>query len=194
MTNPNPPKKRPPRPSAAEKKLRAPASQSSGNELDASEERWRNVTDSEVNGMLAAVTSSQNADNVRTFLEYIYYRHRAGERVNERALIGYLTHVASRAIEQGDDLEVAFGIRAEKGKYDRPETLGRDMAVAADVILRTRQLKSLTEAKGEAAHALFPDDANAELGRVIVAKAYKEHEAVLNTLADEYLEAMRLPS
>lgn len=194
MANPNPPKKRPPRPSAAGKKPRAPASQPSVHGLDTREERWRNVTVSEVNGVLSAVTSSHNPDHVRTFLEYIYYRHRLGESVHEQALVSYLTHVATRAVEHGEDLAVAFGIRSEKGRYDRPETFGRDMAVAADVILRTRQLKSLTEAKEEAAHALFPDDANAELGRVIVAKAYKEHAAVLKTLADEYLEAMRLHS
>ena len=89
-------------------------------------------------------------------------------------------------MEEGLSPEVAFGLKAIRGKYKRFDTHDRDLIAAAIVILAMRLGTKWKDAVGEAANKLFEDGR----GDRAVQEAYKKHRETLQLLPSPTLAAM----
>lgn len=151
--------------------------------------KWRDVSEADLMGALAAVKHGYDPVAARNLVEYFYERFQHGDPYNERVLYEYLAHAFEKIVEDDWSPDHAFGFMLKRGHYEREDTTERDVVAAAYVILLRRRKWKLQDAIGEAANLLFEDGE----GDKAVEKAYADYKGVLSYLPDETLKRILPP-
>lgn len=148
--------------------------------------KWRDVSDADLNGALAAVMYAHDPVAAKNLIEYFYERIHHGEGYNERILHELLNHAFGKVIEENWTLDRAFGFGRGKGQRDRPDHFFRDVQAAAYVVLLRRAKWNLADAIGEAANLFISDSS----GDKAVEAAYSKYKVALAHQTDSYLKSM----
>lgn len=145
-----------------------------------------NISESELNGLLAAVKFSNDPVAARNLVEYFYARIHAVEAYNERILLEYIEHAFGRIVNEGVSADHALGFKQSRGKHKREDTTERNVVAAAIVILHMRNGMTWLDARGDAANELFPDGK----GERAVDEAYKQYKVVLSYMSSDALKEL----
>lgn len=148
--------------------------------------KWSNVTDSDLNGALAAIKYGYDPTAARNLIEYFHGQFESGDAFNEKILIEFLSHAFRKIVQDGWSADHAFGLKLKRGHYERPDTFERDLIAAAYVILLLRNNWTWLDAKGEAANLLFPDGK----GEKAIEIAYSINCVALGHMSNEELKSM----
>lgn len=144
-----------------------------------------NLSESELNGMLASVVNGSDPDVARALIYHFHSQFSSGEPHNERILIQLVQHAFEKIIDDNWTADHAFGLKLKRGHYKRSDTTARDVIATAYVLLLRRKKWTRQDAMGEAANLLFPDGE----GDRAVESAYKKYADDLNWLPDELLKS-----
>lgn len=150
--------------------------------------RWTDVTHEDLAVALASIKRGHDPETVRNVIEYFHERMSNGFPYDKDILYDLMAHVFA-GIVAGKSADQAFGLKLERGKYEREDTTERDVTAAACMVLMIRKRTNWLDAKGYTANLLFPDGT----GEKAVELAYKEYRAELEQCPDEILLEMLGP-
>ncbi len=146
------------------------------------------VSDSELNGMLAAAKYGHDPETVKRLMAQLLACMDDGIESDEnrfalRVLLDYVQHAFRLILEEGVSANQAFGLALQRGKHPREDTTARDIQAASIVVLGMRSGKTWLDAVGDAANQLFPDGK----GERAVHIAYSNYKDVLENTPDSFL-------
>jgi hypothetical protein len=140
----------------------------------------------ELRSALAAAKTGTDPDSAHALMREMLTRIRSGDRSIMPFVENWIIYAFGKVIEDGYSADQAFGLKARKGKYERPDTLERDIKAVAAVILSTRSGDSKQRAIGDAANLLFPYGT----GDKAVEKACEKYMDTLNDFPSSLLRSM----
>ena len=150
---------------------------------------YQNLTEKDVKGALAAIKHSYDPIAAQNLIKYFYICLKEGRPYNEKILQEYLYYAFGKIIEENKSADHAFGFKRGRGKYERENTLKRDVETTAYIILLMRKDWTWEAAKGETADQYFPDGT----GEKAIEAAYSLYKPVLEQMPDDYLMEMLPP-
>lgn len=144
--------------------------------------KWDDVTPQGLDTIIEYLKCNHNPEMARQVIELFHERMRDGEHVDYEAL-SMLTMNAFSKIVGGMSADEAFGLKAGKGKYDRADTLERDVRAATLVVWHMRQGATWEDAVTDTAEHIG-------LNHRIVERAYKDYRAGVEFLPNEQLDRL----
>ena len=143
--------------------------------------KWDEVTPEGLYNIIQYLKDNFDPDLSKKVIELFHERIRDEIDFDPALLNSLMRHVFAQILE-GHSADQAFGLKAIKGKYNRPNNEERDMCAACIVILQMRNDTSWENAVTDAAEHLSVSDQT-------VARAYKAYRDVLEMLPSEHLES-----
>jgi hypothetical protein len=135
--------------------------------------------------------SEFNPTAAKNLIRYFHYRFQDGNffdnkklHPEERAFLNYIDHALS-LIVKNKSADVAFGLTLGRGKYQREDTLGRDMQLAAYVVLLMREGENWESAIVKSAERFY-----AKGGDRVAEEAYGKFGNAFKPLSDNDLKAI----
>jgi len=144
--------------------------------------KWDEVTPEGLYNIIQYLKSNFDPELAKKVIELFHERMRDEIDFDPALLHSLMQHVFAQILE-GHSADQAFGLKAIKGKYNRPNNEERDMRAACIVILQIRNGTSWENAVTDAAEHLLISDQT-------VARAYKTYRYVLDMLPSEHLESL----
>ena len=146
------------------------------------------ISDSELNGMLAVVQHGYDPKVALSLIKHLHACIKDGidkdeYRFTRRVLLDYLEHAFEQIVENKASADAGFGLKRQRGKYNRADVTARNIQAASLVILGMRRGRTYLEAVGDAANQLFEDGK----GERAVQDAYSNHLTSLESCSDEFL-------
>lgn len=145
------------------------------------EMRWADVTRDDLNAALASLKTGHDPEAARNLIEYFHERMSNGFQYDESILRDLVAH-AFAGIIAGKTADQAFGLKLERGKYERVDKSDREAWAAAYVVLLRRKGSILANAISDASTLLFTEG-----GDKIVERAYEEYRSELEEYSDTCL-------
>ncbi|MCY9821599.1 MULTISPECIES: hypothetical protein [Aeromonas] len=146
--------------------------------------KWDDVTPQGLDTIIEYLKCNHNPEMARQVIELFHERMRDGEHVDYEAL-SILTMNAFSKIVGGMSADEAFGLKAGKGKYDRADTLERDVRAATLVVWHMRQGATWEDAITDTAEHM-------KLTSITVQRAYDKFRTGSEYLLDEQLEPLAM--
>ncbi len=112
-------------------------------------------------------------------IELFHERMQDDEHVDLGSLYLLMKHVFAQIME-GRSADQAFGLKAIKGKYNRPDTMARDVRASAMVMLQMRRGVTWEDAVTDAAEQMG-------IGNRTVQRVFATHRIGLEWFPDEVL-------
>lgn len=150
---------------------------------DATQERkWDDVTSEQLFNIIEYLKSDFDRELSFKVIELFNERMRDDVHVDSEILYSFMKYVFARIVA-GQTADQAFGLKARKGKYRRPDTTSRDVPAVAMVVLQTRKDVTWEGAVSDAAEHLAIGDRTVE-------RACTNYREGLEYLSEEILEQL----
>jgi hypothetical protein len=140
----------------------------------------------ELMSALEAAKTGHDPESARSLMVEMLRQLQAGSRIVTPYVENWIIHAFGKILSEGCTADQAFGLKAERGKHERPDTHDRDIVATAMVILAMRSGKNWSEGIGEAANLLFEDGT----GDKAVQAAYSKYHEALDLLTSSNLSAL----
>lgn len=144
--------------------------------------KWDDVTPEGLFNIIEYLKSNYDPSLSKKVIELFQERMQDDIHVDPITLNSLMKHVFSLIIE-GKSADQAFGLKIIKGKYNREDTIERDMCATAIIVIKRRQGSSLEDAVADAAEHMKTSDTT-------IKRSYKNHRDFIELLPDEHLEKM----
>lgn len=154
----------------------------SGHALDDMELKWLGVTRKHLDADLAFIKRGYDPEAARSIIEYFHERMSNGLPYDHQFLQELMAYVFARIVDGRGKVtaDQAFGLKPERGKYEREDTTERDVSAAASMVLMARKGVRKLDAVGDTANLLFPDGE----GEKAVQHAYDKYRGELEICDD----------
>ena len=123
--------------------------------------KWDNVTSDQLLNIIETLKHHFDPVLSHKVIELFHERMQDDEHVDPDALYALMRHVFS-LIMDGRSADQAFGLKAIKGKYNRPDNTSRDIRAAAIVALQMRKGVNWEDAVTDAAEQMTISDRSVE--------------------------------
>ncbi|MFZ5958848.1 hypothetical protein ACOXVJ_15195 [Pseudomonas knackmussii] len=143
------------------------------------EMKWLDVTREDLDVALASIKRGHDPESARNIIEYFHERMSNGFSYDQQFLQELMAYVFA-GIAEGKTADQAFGLKLQRGKYERKDTTERDVAAAACMLLMSRKGVRYLDAKGDTANLLFPDGE----GEKAIEHACREYHGELGCYTD----------
>lgn len=141
--------------------------------------KWDDVTPEGLDTIIEYLKCNFEPELSRKVIELFYERMQDDEHVDMGALYVLMKHVFAQ-IMAGRSADQAFGLKAIKGKYNRPDNTSRDVRAVAMVVLQMRKGVTWEDAVTDAA-------VHMGIGDRTVERACETYREGLEWLLDETL-------
>lgn len=142
--------------------------------------KWDDVTPEELDTKIEYLKVNYDPELSHKVLELFHERMQDDEHVDMGALYKLMKHVLALIIVEGRSADQAFGLKAIKGKYARPDTMSRDLRATAIVVMQMRKGATKEDAVTDAAEHMGINDRTIE-------RACEAYQVGLTWLPDEAL-------
>lgn len=136
--------------------------------------KWQDVTRDDLDAALASIKRGHDQEAAQNIIEYFHERMSTGISYDQQFLHELMAFVFA-GIAEGKTADQAFGLKLQRGKYEREDTTERDVTAAACVVFMRRKGVRYLDAKGDTANLLFPDGK----GEKAVEEAFREYRCEL---------------
>lgn len=130
--------------------------------MEHSEQRkWDQITPEGLYNIIQYLKDNFDPELSRKVIELFHERMRDDIDFDPALLDSLMKHVFARIME-GQSADQAFGLKAMRGKYIRPDNTSRDICAAAIVVLQMRKGVSWEKAVTDAAEHMVISDRSVE--------------------------------
>jgi len=144
--------------------------------------KWDEVTPAGLHNIIQYLKSNFDPELSKKVIELFHERMRDEIDFDPALLHSLMQHVFAQIL-QGHSADQALGLKAIKGKYNRPDNTERNLRAACIVILQMRNGISWEDAVSDAAEHLSISDRTVE-------RAYKTYREGVETLPDDPLRVL----
>ena len=123
--------------------------------------KWDEVTPEGLYNIIQYLSGNFDAALSSKVIELFHERMRDDIYFDPALLHSLMKHVFARIIK-GQSADQAFGLKAIKGKYNRPDNTSRDICAAAIVVLQMRKGVNWEDAVSDAAEHMAISDRTVE--------------------------------
>jgi len=144
---------------------------------------WDEVAQKARPAALSATIELHNTQAAQALIRYFAERLEDGHMLQDPVLFQYLRHAFAKITKEGWSADQAFGLKLRRGQYYRPDTMNRDIASVAYVVLLMRHGWTWIDAISEAANLFI----SSEGGDKAVTAAYSRYKRTIKDLPEKTL-------